>query len=89
MDGKNYPLRFKFVGKEILKTDLGTFRTLKVKPQLLEGRLFKDTDALTLWVTDDENKVPIRAESEIFVGSIKMDLAEFSGLRNPSTAKIK
>jgi len=56
---------------------------------LLEGRLFKDTDALTLWVTDDENKVPIRAESEIFVGSIKMDLAEFSGLRNPFTAKIK
>jgi hypothetical protein len=89
MDGKNYPLRFKFLGKEILKTDLGTFRTLKVKPQLLEGRLFKDTDALTLWVTDDENKVPIRAESEIFVGSIKMDLAEFSGLRNPFTAKIK
>jgi hypothetical protein len=89
MDGKNYPLRFKYVGKEVLKTDLGTFRTLKVKPQLLEGRVFKDTDALTLWVTDDENKVPIRAESEIFVGSIKMDLAGFSGLRNPFSAKVK
>lgn len=89
MDGKNYPLRFKYVGKEIIKTSLGTFRTLKVKPQLLEGRMFKDTDALTLWVTDDENKVPVRAESEIFVGSVKMDLASFSGLRNPLTSKIK
>lgn len=89
LDGKNYNLRFKFVGREVVKTDLGTFRTLKVKPQLLEGRVFKDSEALTLWVTDDENKVPIRAESEIFVGSIKMDLSGFDGLRNPFTAKIK
>lgn len=89
MDGKNYALRFKFIKRENLKTDLGTFRTLKVKPQLLEGRVFKDSDALTLWVTDDENKVPIRAESEIFVGSIKMDLHDFSGLRTAMTAKIK
>jgi hypothetical protein len=89
LDGKNYNLRFKFVGRETLKTDLGTFRTLKVKPQLLEGRVFKDSEALTLWVTDDENKLPIRAESEIFVGAVKMDLMQFSGLRNPLTAKIK
>ena len=89
MDGKNYNLRFKFVGRETLKTDIGTFKTLKVKPQLLEGRVFKDSEALTLWVTDDENKVPIRAESEIFVGAIKMDLMAYSGLRNPLTAKIK
>ncbi|MCU0422838.1 MAG: DUF3108 domain-containing protein [Bacteroidia bacterium] len=89
MDGKNYRLRFKFVGREVIKTDLGTFKTLKIKPQLLEGRVFKDSDALTLWVTDDENKVPVRAESEIFVGSIKMDLDGFSGLRNPLIAKIK
>lgn len=89
MDGKNYALRFKFVKRETIKTDLGTFKTLKVKPQLLEGRVFKDSDALTLWVTDDENKVPIRAESEIFVGSIKMDLSGFSGLRSDMTAKVK
>lgn len=89
LDGKNYSLRFKFVGREVVKTDLGTFRTLKVKPQLLEGRVFKDSEALTLWVTDDENKVPVRAESEIFVGSIKMDLSSFEGLRNPFTARIK
>lgn len=88
LDGKNYPLRFKFIKRETLKTDLGTFRTLKVKPQLLEGRVFKDSEALTLWVTDDANKVPVRAESEIFVGSIKMDLENYSGLRSPMSAKV-
>lgn len=87
LDGKHYELRFRFIKRETLKTDLGTFYTLKVKPQLLEGRVFKDSEALTLWVTDDENKVPVRAESEIFVGSIKMDLEAYSGLRSPMTAR--
>lgn len=89
LDGKNYGLRFKYIGTENIKTDLGTFRTLKIKPQLLEGRVFKDSEALTLWVTDDENKIPIRAESAIFVGAVKMDLVEYSGLKNPMNAKLR
>lgn len=89
MDGKNYQLRFRYVGKEEIETEVGTFRTLVVKPQLLEGRVFKDQEALTLWVSDDQNKIPLRAESSIFVGSVKMDLVSFKNLRNPLTAKIK
>lgn len=89
LDGKNYQLRFKFIGRENLKTNAGTFKTLLVKPQLLEGRVFKDSEALTLWVTDDDNHLPIRVESELFVGSIKADLVKFSGIKNPLTAKIK
>ncbi|MFA9214446.1 MAG: DUF3108 domain-containing protein [Candidatus Methylacidiphilales bacterium] len=89
LDGKTYELRFKFEKREVLKTDIGTFKTIKVKPQLIEGRVFKDNEALTLWVTDDENKIPVRVESDIFVGSVKVDLAEMSGIRNPLTSKIK
>ncbi len=89
MDGKTYELRFKFISRETLKTDMGSFKTIKVKPQLIEGRVFKDNDALTLWVTDDENKIPVRVESDIFVGSIKVDLEEMSGIRNPLSSKIK
>jgi hypothetical protein len=88
LDGKTYELRFKFEKRENIKTELGTFRTIKVKPQLIEGRVFKDNEALTLWVTDDDNKIPVRVESDIFVGSIKVDLAEMSGIRNPLTSKV-
>lgn len=88
LDGKTYELRFKFEKREVIKTDLGTFKTIKVKPQLIEGRVFKDNEALTLWVTDDDNKIPIRVESDIFVGSVKVDIAEMSGIRNPLTSKI-
>jgi hypothetical protein len=89
LDGKNYQLRFKFEGRDIIETEGGSFKTLRIRPQLIEGRVFKSNDALTLWVTDDENKIPVRAESAIFVGSIKADLIEWSGIRNPLTSKIK
>lgn len=89
MDAENYQLRFKFVKRETIKTDAGTFKALVIKPQLLKGRVFKDDDALTLWVTDDENKIPLLVESDIFVGSIKAEITKIKGNRNPLTAKVK
>lgn len=88
LDGKTYELRFKYVARETIKTDLGKFRALKIKPQLIEGRVFKDNDALTLWVTDDENHIPLRVESDIFVGAIKADLISMSGVRNAISSKV-
>lgn len=89
MDGENFLLRFKYVGKEKLKTDIGTFNTLVIKPQLIKGRVFKDDEALTLWVTDDENKIPLMVESSIFVGSIRAQITKMENLKNPVTSRIK
>jgi hypothetical protein len=88
LDNKMYEFRFKFLGREEVETDAGRFRALKFKPQVIQGRVFKDTEAITLWVSDDENKVPLRVESEIWVGSLKADLIEYKGLRNPLTSRI-
>lgn len=89
MDAENYQLRFKFVKRETIKTDAGTFKALVIKPQLLKGRVFKDEEALTLWVSDDENKIPLLVESDIFVGSIKAEIVKIKGNKNPLTAKVK
>jgi len=89
MDAENYQLRFKFAGREVIKTEAGTFNTLVIKPQLIKGRVFRDDEALTLWVTDDENKLPVLVESDIFVGSIKAELTKYQNLRNPLTSRIK
>jgi hypothetical protein len=45
--------------------------------------VFKDDDDLTVWITDDMNHIPVLAEAEILVGSIKMELKDYRGLRNP------
>lgn len=89
LDDEVIPMKIKFVGREKIKTKLGTFNCLKFHPQLLEGRVFKDSDDMTVWISDDNNKVVVRAQAEILVGSVKMDLQDFNGLANDFTAKVK
>jgi hypothetical protein len=88
LDNELYELGFKVLGKEIIKTDLGKFRAIKIQPLVVADRIFKDTDGMKLWVTDDLNHVPLRIESPILVGSIKADIKEMSFLKYPLTSKI-
>jgi Protein of unknown function (DUF3108) len=83
LDDETFPMAIKFVGREKIKTRLGTFRCLMFRPYLLEGRVFKEKEGMTIWLTDDKNRIPIRAQAEILVGSIKMDITSYSGLTNP------
>lgn len=88
IDDSTHQIGLTIVGKETIKTDAGKFRCLKLKPLLIAGRIFKSEEEMTLWVTDDENHLPVRIESGISVGSIKADLAEYSGLKNVLSSKI-
>jgi len=89
LDNELYELGFKVLGKETIKTDLGKFKTIKIQPLVVADRVFKDTDGMKLWVTDDPNHVPLRIESPILVGSIKADIKEMSFLKYPLTSKVK
>ncbi|MFM7176473.1 MAG: DUF3108 domain-containing protein, partial [Bacteroidota bacterium] len=64
-----------------------TFRCIKFRPMLLQGRVFKEEEDMTVWVTDDLNRIVVRAQAEILVGSIKMDLKSYEGLANPLSSK--
>lgn len=83
LDDETFPMVIKYSGKEKIKTKLGTFRCIVFKPYLLEGRVFKEKEGMTVWVTDDKNKIPVRAQAEILVGSVKMDITSYKGLANP------
>lgn len=78
-----------YKGKENIKTPLGTFKCIKLQPILITGRVFETEDGMMLWVTDDKNRVPVRIESGISVGSIRADLVEVENLRNDQTALLK
>ena len=43
---------------------------------------------MNVWVTDDENKIPLLIESPVSVGSVKAVLKEYNGLRYDMTAKL-
>ncbi|MBK5286105.1 MAG: DUF3108 domain-containing protein [Bacteroidia bacterium] len=82
IDNEVVPMNIKFIGREIISTRKGDFRCIMFRPLLQEGRIFKEKEDMTVWVSDDKNKIPIRAQTDILIGSIKMDLVDFSGLAN-------
>lgn len=77
-----YVSRILYEGREQIRTRLGTFNTLKFKPQVQEGMVFSQPYPMTLWISDDKNKIPIRVESGLVVGTARLDLVTFGGLRH-------
>jgi thioredoxin-related protein len=83
VDDENFTIKIRYVGKEVLETDLGKFNCLKFRPLVQRGRVFKNEEDLNVWITDDKNHIPLRAQAKILVGSIKMDLIKYENLANP------
>ena len=77
-----FRFRLKYLGTEVLKTKFGKVECLKFRPYVQSGRVFKEQESLSLWVSNDKNKIPIRIEADLAVGSIKADLDGFNSLRN-------
>jgi hypothetical protein len=81
-DKENYKFRLKFLGKEILDTNFGRVRTLIFRPYVQSGRVFKEKESLTVWISDDKNKIPLLVKADLAVGSLKATLTEFKGLQH-------
>lgn len=88
LDDEVYDLYIKYIGKEQVTTKYGTFNAIKIAPLLIEGTIFKGGESMVVWVSDDNNHLPLRVSSPITVGSIKVDLMGFDKLRSPLTSLI-
>lgn len=82
LDDQVFPIYLRFLGREILHTRYGDYHTIKFKPLLIEGTIFTGGEQMNVWVTDDNNRLPVLIETPILVGSIKVYLKSFRGLRN-------
>jgi len=89
LDNHVYHIHLKYMGKEEMTSSLGKFRCCKFKISLISGTIFKPGQEMTVWVTDDDNHMPIYVEAPIIIGSVRAELLSFSGLRNPMDAKVK
>jgi hypothetical protein len=81
-DRGNYKFRLKFLGRETLKTTFGNVPTMIFRPYVESGRVFEEEESLTVWVTDDDNKMPILIKADLMVGSLKGTLIEYKGLKH-------
>jgi hypothetical protein len=89
VDSELWPFQIKYVGIETIKVKKQKYRCMKFRPVVQKGRIFKDEEDLNIWITDDQNKIPIMAEAKILVGSIKLELTDFRGLAYPIAAVNK
>ena len=87
-DEESYIFNLKFLGIELLDTKFGKIECLKFTPIVQTGRVFKEEESVTLWVSNDKNKIPIRIQANIAVGSIKCDLENFRNLKYPFKIRI-
>jgi hypothetical protein len=88
VDKEIWPMKIRYVGKDVIDTDLGKFKCLKFRPIVQKGRIFKREDDLNVWITDDKNHVPLRAQAKLLIGSVKLDIVSVKNLANP-TSEVK
>lgn len=88
LDNELYEMYIRYLGKETIKTKYGKFRAVKFKPLLIKGTIFEGGEKMTVWVSDDRNHVPVRIESPISVGSVKIDMISYRNLRYPLTSLL-
>jgi hypothetical protein len=86
-DDETTKFKLKFIGRENITTKFGVVSAMVFRPLVQSGRVFKEQESLTVWVSDDENRLPIRIKAELAVGSIKADLDGFKGLKHPFKIK--
>ena len=87
-DEENYDFNLKFMGLETLDTKFGRVECLKLIPLVQKGRVFKENESITLWVSNDENRIPIKIKADIAIGSLDCDLENFKNNKHPFKIKV-
>ena len=89
MDDEVFNLKIRYLGTENISVRKGTFKCYKFGPVMQKGRYFKKEEDVNFWITADDNRIPVLVKANIPVGSVKLQLVEWSGLRNPLSSKVK
>lgn len=89
-DKEFYPLKMEVNKREKKKVKgMGKFKTIKLIPEAVDGHVFDEDTKMDVWISDDQNKIPLLIESPLTIGTAKAVLIRHEGLRYPLESKIK
>ncbi|MFK7973143.1 MAG: DUF3108 domain-containing protein [Bacteroidia bacterium] len=88
-DRKTFGLTATMLKRETIKVEGHKYRALKFRLNVDEAGMVTDGGKIHFWMTDDANKLPLRIKADLMVGSLKIDLEEAKGLRNPLDALVR
>ncbi|WP_370900351.1 DUF3108 domain-containing protein [Chryseobacterium gossypii] len=83
IDDEMFPFQLKVIGTENLKTKFGTINCLKIIPSVKSGRVFKEKEGVTMWVSNDANHIPMLLKAELAVGSLKASIDDYKNVKYP------
>lgn len=89
LDDEVYALYIRYLGKERISTKYGTFNAIKLAPLLIKGTIFEGGEQMEIWISDDGNHLPLRINSPILVGSVKVDMMGYQHLKFPLSSLIR
>jgi len=78
-----YELKIIYRGKETIRTKVGKVRTIVFKPIMPKNGLFDGENSITAYFSDDKNRIPVKIEAQMFIGSAGVELTGYNNLRNP------
>lgn len=87
--GKTNKLGVKIHKRERISVEAGTFNTILIEPLVVDGGLFKNEGHIYIWLSDDDNKIPVKVSTKIVIGDVYAELTKFSGLLNKPYSKVK
>jgi Protein of unknown function (DUF3108) len=80
-DGEVYDISVKYRGQESVKTKFGRIQAIRLAPLLPKTNFFEDEDPLKIWISNDANRIPLRVEVALKIGTLKMDIRKYAGLK--------
>lgn len=89
IDRAVHDLDVEFLGREVIEVGGIKYKTVKLKPLVKEGGIFTHEGDMYLWISDDENRIPVRVEAGLVIGSVQVDLQKAKNLRHPLTARTR
>ena len=81
-DKEIYNIKLIYEGTELLETEIGEKDTYIFSPQIPKNKLFRGDYPVKVWVTRDQNKIPVKIKASLFLGSLNFDIINAKGLRN-------
>ncbi|MDT8346893.1 MAG: DUF3108 domain-containing protein, partial [Flavobacteriaceae bacterium] len=82
LDEDSFEFKLEYVADDVLKTKFGKIQCMIFKPYVMEGRVFKEKEGLSVWISKDRNKIPIKVKANLAVGSLTAELDQFKGLKH-------
>jgi hypothetical protein len=78
-----YKFNIIYKGKDVVRLKVGKVRALVFTPVMPKNKVFEGEDSITAYFSDDKNRIPLKIDARMFIGTAGVELTSYSGLKNP------